>query len=101
MLYYKDNFEKFKGKGDFEQDGAIPHTSAANKALIRKLFGEKAFLQNPPNSPDIAYPIETLWGYLKPRIKKRDPKSLKELKEIALEESKLIPEERIKNFGMN
>ena len=101
MLYYKDNFDKFKGKIYFEQDSATPHKSAANKALIGKLFGEKAFLQNPPNSPDIAYPIETLWGYLKPRIKKRDPKNLKELKEIALEEWNLIPKERIKNCGLN
>ena len=101
MLYYKDNFEKFKGKGYFEQDGATPHISASNKAFIVKLFCEKAFLQNPSNSPDIAYPIETLWGYLKPRIKKRDPKSLKELKEIAIEQYRLIPEERIKNCGLN
>ena len=101
LLYYKDNLDKFKGRIYFEQDCATPHTSAANKALIGKLFGEKAFLQNPPNSPDIAYPIETLWGYLKPRIKKRDPKNLKELKEIALEEWNLIPKGRIKNCGLN
>ena len=101
LLYYKDNLDKFKERIYFEQDGATPHTSATNKALIGKLFGEKAFLQNPPNSPDIAYPIETLWGYLKPRIKKRDPKNLKELKEIALEEWNLIPKERIKNCGLN
>ena len=79
LIYYKDSFEKFKDKGLlFEQDGATPHTSIANKALIEKLFGEKSFIQNPPNSPDIAYPIETLWGYLKPRIKKRDPQNLEE-----------------------
>ena len=101
LLYYKDTVDKFKGRVYFEQDGATQHTSAANRALIEKLFGENAFLQNPPNSPDIAYPIKTLWGYLKPRIKKRDPKNLKELKEIALEEWKLIPKERIKNCGLN
>ena len=33
-LYYKDNMDKFKGRIYFEQDGATPHTSAANKALI-------------------------------------------------------------------
>ena len=54
LLYYEDNFDKFKGRIYSEQDGATPHTSAVNKALIGKLFGEKAFLQNPPNSPDIA-----------------------------------------------
>ena len=85
----------------FEQDVATPHTSIANKTLIKKLFGENKFIQNPPNSPDIAYPIETLWGYLKPRIKKRDPKNLEELKKITLEEWKFIPEERIKNCGLN
>ena len=102
LMYYKDSFEKFKDKGLlFEQDGVTPHTSIANKALIEKLFGEKSFIQNPPNSPDIAYPIETLWGYLKPRIKKRDPQNLEELKKITLEEWNMIPEERIKNCGMN
>ena len=101
MLYYKDNFDIFKGIIYFEQEDATPQRNAVNIALIGKLFGEKAFLQNPPNSPDIAYPIETLWGYLKPGIKKRDPKNLKELKEIALEEWNLIPKERIKNCGLN
>ena len=69
-MYYKDNFNKFKKKGlYFEQDGATPHTSNANKNIIKKLFGEASFIQNPPNSQDNAYPIETLWGYIKPRIK--------------------------------
>ena len=86
LYYYKDNFNKFKKKGlYFEQDGATPHTSIANQALIKKLFGEASFIQNPPNSPDIAYPIETLWGYIKPRIKLREPKNLEELKQISTE----------------
>ena len=34
LLYYKDNLDKFKGRIYFEQDGATPHTSAANKVLI-------------------------------------------------------------------
>ena len=102
LLYYKDNFNKFKKKGlYFEQDGATPHTSIANQALINKLFGEASFIQNPPNSPDIAYPIETLWGYIKPRIKLREPKNLAELKQFAIEEWRLIPKERIKNCGLN
>lgn len=102
LMYYKDDFEKFKTKGlFFEQDGAKPHTSFENKDLIEKLFGNSSFIQNPLNSPDIAYPIETLLGYIKPRIKKRDPKSLEELKEIALDEWNSIPKERIKNCGLN
>ena len=102
LHYYKNSFNKFQKKGlYFEQDGATPHTSIANQALIKKLFGEASFIQNPPNSPDIAYPIETLWGYIKPRIKLRVPKNLEELKQIAIEEWRLIPKERIKNCGLN
>ena len=75
FFIYKDNFKQFNTKNlYFEQDGATPHTSIANKALIKKLFGENSFLQNPPNSPDLAYPIETLWGYLKTKIKKETQK---------------------------
>ena len=58
-MYYKDCFDKFKKKGlFFEQDGATPHKSIANKALIKKLFGENKFIQNPPNSPDIVYKLK-------------------------------------------
>ena len=38
---------------------------------------------------------------MKPRKKKRDPKNIKELKEIGLEEWNLITKERIKNCGLN
>ena len=73
LNYYQEDFQKFKRKGIvyFEQDGAIPHTTESNKALISELFGENALLQNPPNSPDLAYLIETLCSYIKPKIKKR------------------------------
>ena len=42
----------------FEQDGASAHTSRTNKIVIKKLFGKNALIQNLPNSPDFAYPIE-------------------------------------------
>ena len=69
----------------FEQDGASSHTSENNLNLIRNLFKGK-FLQNPPNSPDIASPIENIWGIIKPRIKRRNPTNLEELKKFSLEE---------------
>jgi hypothetical protein len=40
-------------------------------------------------------------GYLKPRIKKRKPKNLDEIKIFTLDERKLIPKERIKNCELN
>ena len=57
----------------FEQDGASCHTSNKIKLLLENLFGDK-LIQNAPHSPDIAYPIETLWAELK---KSKKPKSEK------------------------
>ena len=49
LLYYNENFNWFKNNGVlyFEQDGAAPQTSVANKKLISKLFGENSSVQNP------------------------------------------------------
>ena len=43
-----------------EQDGASSHRSKKNLRLLDFLFGENGWIQNPPNSPDFAYPIEDL-----------------------------------------
>ena len=84
LLYFKEDYDTFKKKYycdlNFEQDGAISHSSQSNKNLIKELFGEQNFIQNPSCSPDLAYPIENLWGYIKPRIKKRNPENLDDLK---------------------
>ena len=86
LLYYKDDFKRFKNPElFFEQDGATPHTSKSNKNLIYSLLGKDKLIQNPPNSPDLAYPIESIWAYIKPRIKKRDPKNIEELKQFTIE----------------
>ena len=102
LLYFKEDFDKLQEKADeqlyFEQDGATPHTSESNKNLIKKLFGNN-FIQNTPNSPDLAYPIENIWGYLKPRIKKRNPQTIEELKKYTVEEWNKIPLKIIKNCG--
>ena len=66
LEYYKENYEEFKKNNEnlyFEQDGASSHTSKKIKVLIEKYFGDK-LIQNAPHSPDIAYPIETLWSEL-------------------------------------
>ena len=77
LEYYKDNFENFKKQNKnmfFEQDGATSHTSKKIKNLLEKLFGDN-LIQNAPHSPDIAYPIETLWAELKKEeLKKEEQK---------------------------
>ena len=46
----------------------------------------------------MAYPIEDLWAIIKPRIKRRQPQSLEELKKFALEEWNLVPNSIIQNL---
>ena len=86
LFYYKEKIDflnqKYNIELKFEQDGAKPQISISNTILLDKFFGEGNWIQNPQNSKHLAYPIETLWGILKPRIKRRRPKSLEELKSI-------------------
>ncbi len=102
LLFYKDDIEEVEKRKNikliFEQDGATCHTSKANKFLLNKFFTEDGWIQNPPNSPDLAYPIEDIWGIIKPRVKRREPKSIEELKQYLLEEWGSVPEEMVKNL---
>ena len=103
LEYYKDNFENFKKLNKnifFEQDGAPSHTSKKIKKLLEELFGDN-FIQNAPHSPDIAYPIETLWAELKKRVKEKRAKNLHELKQITIEEWNKIPKSFIKKLFKN
>ena len=101
--FYKENYEEFKKKNEnlyFEQDGASCHTSKKIKLLLENLFGDK-LIQNAPHSPDIAYPIETLWAELKKRVKSRYPKNPEELKIITIEEWNKIPIDYVKKLFIN
>ena len=55
-------------------------------------------VQNPPNSPDLAFPIEDLWDIIKPRIKRRELKTLKELKAFIIQEWSSVPLSLIRNL---
>ena len=59
------------------------------------------WIQNPANSPDLAYPIEILWGILKERIKKRLPKNLEELIQYTFEEWYSVPQSLVENLCNN
>ena len=104
LLYYQKDIQKLNQENNvnliFEQDGAKSHTSKANLNLINDLFSEGTWLQNPPNSPDIAYPIEEIWSIIKPRIKRREPKTVEELKKFTAEEWYSIPKSIIQNLIM-
>ena len=84
-----------------EQDGASCHTSKANIFLLNKLFNESGWIQNPPNSPDLVFPIEKIWGIIKPRVKRRDPKNIDQMKQFLLEEWNLVPKEMIQNLCLS
>ena len=99
ILNYKKDIERLNKNLIFEQDGARSHTSISNKALLNKKF--KNWIQNPPNSPDIVYPIEDLWGILKNRVKRRNPKDLDELTIFMFEEWYSIPQTLINNLFKN
>ena len=74
------------------------YTSKLNIFLLKKLFEKVELIRNPPNSPDPAYPIKRIWGIIKPRVKRRDTKSLDELKKYLLEESNSIPLTIVRNL---
>ena len=102
ILFFKEDIARINEKNRvnliFEQDGAPAHKSKSNKYLLNKIFGESGWFQNPPNSPDLAYPIEDLWAILKPRVKRRNPKSIEQLKEFLLEEWNSVPLNLIQNL---
>ena len=52
----------------FEQEGPTCHTSNANQKLLNLTFGKRGWIQNSPSSPDLVYPIETLWAELKDKV---------------------------------
>ena len=68
---------------------------------MNKLFKNDGWIENPPNSPDLAYPIEELWAIIKPRAKRRDPQTIDELKKYLLEEWNSIPQEMVQNLCKN
>ena len=46
----------------------------------------------------MAYSIERFWGIINPRVKRRGPKTIDELKNVLLEEWNSIPIEIIQNL---
>ena len=96
LNFYKKNYDKLLKKNKkliFEQDRTTCHNSKKNMKLVNQLFKNNQL--NAPSSPDIAYPIETLWAELKRNIKARNRKTKEDLKKYAIEEWNKIPMENI------
>ena len=95
LLFYNDDINSINLKHNsdiyLEQDEAPAHRCKSNKHLQNKLFPGGRWIQNPPNSPDLAYQIENLWGIIKPRVKRRNPQTFEELKKFFLEEWNSVP----------
>ena len=102
LVFYKEDIEEIKQKNNInlilEQDGASSHTSNSNINLLNEQFGKNGWIQNPPNSPDLAFPIEDLWAIIKPRVKRREPKSKEELKTFILQEWNSVPLSLVRNL---
>ena len=105
LLYFKEDIDKLEKQYNeniiFEKDGARAHTSKTNLNILNKIFGDNKWIQNPPNSADLAYPIEDLWANIKPRIKRKNPKSIDELKQYITDEWNSIPKTLIENLCKN
>ena len=101
LNYYKNNYDEFKKKIDI-LNKTEPHAtnSKENINLLNKLIPKK-WIQNSPHSPDIAYPIETLWAKLKKNVKLRYPKNIENLKKFTIEEWNKISKNYVKKQFRN
>ena len=79
----------------FQQDNDPKHTSKYVKDFFEK--NEIKVLNWPSQSPDLN-PIEHLWDYIKREIRKRQPSSVKEMKEKIKEIWNEVPKEFCKKL---
>ena len=95
LVFYKVDIEEIKQKNNInlilKQDGASSHTSNSNINLLNEQFGKNGWIQNLPNSLDLAFPIEDLWAVIKLGVKRREPKSKEELKTFILQGWNSVP----------
>ena len=72
----------------FQHDNEPKHTARATKEWLRKKHLK--VLEWPSQSPDLK-PIEHLWRELKVCIAQREPRNLKDLEKVCMEEWAKIP----------
>ena len=85
----------------FQQDGAPPHCSEQSIAYLRQYFpGDRLISRRmanpwPAYSPDLSPPDYFLWGYLKDRVYKNNPRTIKDLKNNIRKEIRQISPETL------
>ena len=85
----------------FQQDGATAHTARKSMDVLRQMFPSRLLslrgdIQWPARSPDLSPCDFFLWGYLKERVYKNRPKTIRELKATIESEVRKIPQEMTK-----
>jgi len=95
----KTSGNRYPGPWLLQEDNDPSHGLRGKKKglaqLLRDTHSIKS-LQHPSNSPDFN-PIEACWNILKQRVRRRIWNTLDELKEILLEEWKLITMEEVRS----
>ena len=72
LQFYYNIKKNIKSKLIFEQDmDSISHQKI-QYFLLDKLFTPEGWIQNLPNNTDFSYPIERLWGIIKPIIERSE-----------------------------
>ncbi|CAG7823309.1 unnamed protein product [Allacma fusca] len=79
----------------FQHDGATPHHTPPvmeyiNEAFGGRVIGRTSEIDWPTNSPDLTPPDYYLWGTIQARVKRREPKTLTELKQAIRVEFRAI-----------
>jgi len=85
----------------WQQDGATAHTARLTIELLRQIFGRRIISRNfeitwPPRSPDLTAPDFFLYGYLKDRVYRNNPRTIQQLKANIREEIEGISQETLR-----
>jgi transposase len=87
--------EHFKDGMIFQQDNAPPHKSENTQDWLD--FNDYYFEEFPPYSPDLN-PIENLWAIVSVEVRKRNPKTLAELKSFVIEEMGKVSRKQVRKL---
>ena len=88
----------------FQQDGATTHTANKSFVWLQQRFADRLISRrcDPewlPHSPDLNFPDSYLWGYLKDRVYRNNPRTIPDLKAAITAETKEECKRVIQNFA--
>ena len=86
----------------FQQDGAKAHWARGTHRFLEDIFADRVISEGmwPPRSPDLTPHDFWLWGHLKARIYKNNPRTVDEVRaNITIEINNITPADLQKVFG--